>query len=84
MNIFYVGAYVSETTEKHLRKVLGLCKNVENSMGLFIPYLLGYLIGWRLTCYVMVAVTGISSFLVMFLPESPYWLIEKGRYEEAL
>ena len=84
MNTSNAGAYVSETTEKHLRKVFGLCKNVENSMGIFISFFLGYLIGWRLTCFVMVAVTGISSLLVMFLPESPYWLIEQDRYEEAL
>ena len=78
------GAYVSETTERHLRKVLGLCKNLENSIGFFITYLLGYLIGWRLTCFVMVAITGFSIFLILPLPETPYWLIEKDRHEEAL
>ena len=49
-----------------------------------MSYLLGYLIGWRLTCFVMVAITGISALLVVFLPETPYWLIEKERDEEAL
>ena len=57
---------------------------MENSIGIFIPYLLGYLIGWRLTCFVMVVVTGIASILVIFLPETPYWLIEKDRHDEAL
>ena len=84
MNIFNVGAYISETTERHLRKALGVCKNVENSIGIFVPYLLGYLIGWRQTCFVMAVVTGIASILVIFMPETPYWLIEKDRHDEAL
>ena len=40
--------------------------------------------GWRLNCFVMVAITGISSLLSLLLPETPYWLIEKDRHEDAL
>ena len=78
-----VGAYISETTEKELRKVLSLFKSVQTSIGFFITYSLGFLIGWRLSCFVMVAITLVSSLLLLFLPETPYWLIEKDRHEEA-
>ena len=78
-----VGAYISETTEKELRKVLSLFKSVQTSIGFFITYSLGFLIGWRLSCFVMVAITLVSSLLLLLLPETPYWLIEKDRHEEA-
>ena len=78
-----VGAYISETTEKELRRVLSLCKSLQTSIGFFIIYSLGYLIGWRLSCLVMVAITTVSSLLLLPLPETPYWLIEKDRHEDA-
>ena len=79
-----LGAFISETTERELRKVLSLWKNFQTSIGFVITYSLGYFIGWRLNCFVMVPITVISSLLLHLLLESPYWLIEKGRHEEAL
>ena len=80
----FLGAYISETSEKHLRKRIGMCQSVLVSFGYIISHSLGYFIGWRLTCYVMVVITSLSSAFTLILPETPYWLIEKGRHEEAL
>ena len=80
----YVGAYISEITDKNMRKRLGLCQSLQVSMGYIISYCLGYFVGWRLTCFVMVAITVLTSLLIHVLEETPYWLIEKGRQEEAL
>ena len=79
----YVGAYISETSEKHLRKRIGMCQSLQVSFGYIISHSLGYFFGWRLTCFVMVAITTFSSALIVVLPETPYWLIEKDRHEEA-
>ena len=49
--------HISEATEKELRKVLSLCSSFQTSIGCFITYSLGYLIGWRSSCFVMVAIT---------------------------
>ena len=81
---FFLGAYISETSEKHLRKRIGMCQSVLVSFGYIISHSLGYFIGWRLTCHVMVVITSLSSAFTLILPETPYWLIEKGRHEEAL
>ena len=53
-------------------------------MGFVISYSLGYTIGWRLNCFVMVAINVLSSLLILFLPETPYWLIENNKKDEAL
>ncbi len=50
-----------------------------------VPYYKPHITGlnWRL----MLGLAGISALVVMaevfFLPESPLWLVSKGRYEEA-
>lgn len=80
----YVGVYIPETIEKQLRKRLGLCQSLQLSIGIILSHCLGYFYGWRLTSFVMVVITLCSSTLTLFLPETPYWLIEKDRHEEAL
>ena len=66
-----------------MRKILSYCTSLQTTMGFVISYTLGYLIGWRETCFVMVAVNAVSSLLMLCLPETPYWLIENGKKEEA-
>ena len=84
ISCWILGAFIAETTERELRKVLSLWKSFQTSIGFVITYCMGYLIGWRLNCFVMISITVISCLLLLLLPESPYWLIEKGRHEEAL
>ena len=80
---FYTGAYISETIGKEMRKILSCCTSLQTTMGFVVSYSLGYSIGWRHTCFVMVAVNTLSSLLVLSLPETPYWLIENGKNKEA-
>ena len=79
----HIGAYISETIGKEMRKILSCCTSLQTTMGFVISYSLGYSIGWRHTCFVMVAVNTLSSLLVLSLPETPYWLIENGKNKEA-
>ena len=67
-----------------MRKKFGLCQSLEVSMGYILSYCLGYFYGWRITCFWMSAITILAIVLTLALPETPYWLIEKGRNEEAL
>ena len=82
--MYIPGAYISETSEKGNRTKIGIFQALHCSAGFIISYGLGYLCGWRVTCFVMVIVTLSSSFLVLVLPESPYWLIENDRLEDAM
>ena len=38
---FFLGAYISETSEKHLRKRIGMCQSVLVSFGYIISHSLG-------------------------------------------
>lgn len=57
-------------------------------VGFIIAALLGMNVvpvyGWRL-CYLLAAIPAIYGFILIFiLPESPYWLVSKGRGAEAI
>ena len=78
------GAYIAETCHKSIRKKLSLCLTLQVSLGHLITYSFGYWLGWRFTSFVLAAVTVIYCFLMLSLPETPYWLIEKGREDDAM
>ncbi|KAF7880349.1 uncharacterized protein EAF02_007195 [Botrytis sinoallii] len=55
--------------------------------GTFIPYATSYIHGsqaWRIPLWLQMNFSGIVFILVLFLPESPRWLVANDRHEEAL
>lgn len=53
------------------------------TLGFLLSYLAGALFSWRSSCYVC-SVPAFLMFLALTLvPESPYWLLLKGRREDA-
>ncbi|EDN96597.1 hypothetical protein SS1G_01523 [Sclerotinia sclerotiorum 1980 UF-70] len=55
--------------------------------GTFIPYGTSYINGsqaWRIPLWLQMTFSGIVFVSVLFLPESPRWLIANDRHEEAL
>ncbi|ESZ94149.1 putative MFS lactose permease [Sclerotinia borealis F-4128] len=55
--------------------------------GTFIPYGTSYINGsqaWRIPLWLQMMFSGIVFVSVLFLPESPRWLIANDRHEEAL
>lgn len=38
---------------------------------------------WRLPIYTQFGVIGLALIIYIFLPESPWWLVSKGRIEDA-
>jgi facilitated trehalose transporter len=44
---------------------------------------LGYFLNWRISAYTLVIPPILLTFFAFILPETPYWLIEKGKIEEA-
>ena len=53
------------------------------SLGLVITYLKGWLMDWRTIAWLCNVYLIIPFFLLFLLPESPSWLVSKGRHEEA-
>lgn len=43
----------------------------------------GYFFPWRTTAKILAAIPLVSAVAILLFPETPYWLIENGRVEEA-
>lgn len=48
-----------------------------------LAYLKGWFFSWRTTAWLANAYVIIPAILIMFIPESPAWLVSKGRIDEA-
>ncbi|CAH0697654.1 unnamed protein product [Spodoptera exigua] len=51
--------------------------------GIFFVHLVGSLLSWRRTALVCLFLPFISLVMTLFTPESPSWLVSKGRYNEC-
>ncbi|XP_074563247.1 monosaccharide-sensing protein 2-like [Curcuma longa] len=85
-----VPLYISETAPSEIRGLLNTLPQFTGSGGMFLSYCMVFAMSlqiqpdWR----VMLGVLSIPSLLyfvltVFFLPESPRWLVSKGRMKEA-
>ncbi|XAR58076.1 hypothetical protein NMG60_11026453 [Bertholletia excelsa] len=85
-----VPVYISETAPPEVRGLLNTFPQLTGSTGMFFSYCMVFGMSlmdspsWRL----ILGVLSIPSILyfalaMMFLPESPRWLVSKGRMEEA-
>ncbi|XP_046672444.1 facilitated trehalose transporter Tret1-like isoform X2 [Homalodisca vitripennis] len=82
-----VGAtYTAEIASDSLRSMLVMFIPVMLSFGLFLVYLWAFLYqhSWTEVSYFAFGLSMISVLLGMLLPESPLWLLNRGRAEEAL
>ena len=50
---------------------------------MFMSFLIGTLTSWRTTAAICCAVPVISFFLILLLPETPPYLVSKGRIKDA-
>ncbi|KAK8617536.1 hypothetical protein V6N13_080446 [Hibiscus sabdariffa] len=85
-----VPVYISETAPPEIRGLLNTLPQFTGSIGMFLSYCMVFgmsltdLPNWRM----MLGVLSIPSLIyfaltVFFLPESPRWLVSKGRMREA-
>lgn len=75
--------YVAEITTPRLRGILASTSTVSVISGALIQFLLGTFFNWRNVALISCTVPVMSFILCFFVPESPTWLISKGRLEEA-
>ncbi|XP_046420999.1 facilitated trehalose transporter Tret1-like [Neodiprion fabricii] len=76
--------YVAEVTQPHLRGMLSATSTMSVILGIFIQMLAGSLTTWRVVALVNMIFPILCFVLLCLIPESPHWLIEKGRMKEAL
>ena len=75
--------YISEISHKSLRNKLGALPSQFLAAGFLLSYILGYFTGWRTTSLICSGVSMLAAFLSLLLPETPYWLIQHDRMQDA-
>ncbi|KAK7067651.1 hypothetical protein SK128_023999 [Halocaridina rubra] len=78
-------AYVLEVSQKDKRGLLFSIIPITRQMGFFFVYMFGITnLTWRYIAIICGIVTTAIPFIgLFFLPDSPRWLVVKGRIEEA-
>lgn len=76
--------YLTEMSEPRLRGFfLALNNSLGYSGGVLISHLLGVVFSWQNTLRISALVPTLCLLFAKFIPESPYWLIQQNRPEEA-
>uniref|UniRef100_A0A1B6DGH9 Major facilitator superfamily (MFS) profile domain-containing protein n=1 Tax=Clastoptera arizonana TaxID=38151 RepID=A0A1B6DGH9_9HEMI len=75
--------YVAEISEDSLRGALNTIPLFSRSLGYLITYSLGSYLNYQNLAIISVILPTISFFLFFFVPESPYYLIDKNCNQEA-
>ena len=76
--------YNAEIAHPDFRGSLGTIIGNMFALGSVYTYLSGYLIhSWRTIAWLQLVPSCLLGISVIFVPDSPYWLVERGREEEA-
>lgn len=76
--------YITEVARPDLRGSLISTAPTLASAGMVIAYAEGALISWRTVAWLNIIYTIVPVVLIqLFVPESPVWLVSKGRIEDA-
>lgn len=74
---------IAETTHPENRGAFLSTISLSLSIGAFFCHTVGAYLSWQQTALVMSFIPFTSLLLIICAPESPSWLISKGRYAEA-
>lgn len=76
--------YITEVARPELRGSMISFGPTLASFGMVLSYLKGAYIHWRVVAWISIIYAIVPVILVqLFVPESPVWLVSKGRYEDA-
>lgn len=75
--------YTGEVTQPHLRGMLSAVASVGVSLGVMIEYALGAVMTWTILAGINATIPILALILIIFMPETPNWLLTHGRTEEA-
>lgn len=75
--------YVAEVAQPEFRGMLASTGSTCVIIGIFIQFILGTFFTWREVALISSFIPILTIFALFFVPESPYWLLTKGRTEQA-
>uniref|UniRef100_A0A0A9VQH4 Facilitated trehalose transporter Tret1 n=1 Tax=Lygus hesperus TaxID=30085 RepID=A0A0A9VQH4_LYGHE len=75
--------YVSETTHESIRGILMAACTMQINVGILVGYILGKYLDYKWFNFVYAVVPAVYVALMLFIPETPYFLVEKSKDDEA-
>lgn len=81
--IVSIPIYVGELSQPQIRNLTSSLTVISFSSGVSAMLLLGALFPWRIAIGVSAVVPFMTFFLLLCCPESPVWLVTKGKDEQA-
>ncbi|XP_017782106.1 PREDICTED: facilitated trehalose transporter Tret1-like [Nicrophorus vespilloides] len=75
--------YITEIARADMRGSLISCGPTYASLGMVLLFLKGWFLNWRTVAWLCNIYTVVPAILIMFIPESPVWLVSKGRVDQA-
>ena len=82
-NLLYTLFKVSECVKSDIRGTLGSIPALFMALGTLVTYVVGAILPWHLLSYFCDGFPILLLIGVLVLPESPAWLISKGKFNEA-
>ncbi|XP_028172431.1 facilitated trehalose transporter Tret1-like [Ostrinia furnacalis] len=79
-----INSYVGEITEPSIRGALCTVTQFCTAIGVMLMYLLGNVSYWRTAALICLIAPVVSMLFVLLIPETPVWLLYKGREKDAL
>ncbi|XP_044763307.1 facilitated trehalose transporter Tret1-2 homolog [Coccinella septempunctata] len=76
--------YVAEIASIKNRSLLLALLNFSINLGILLCHILGLILNWQLAAVVIFGFAVLGSILMVFSPETPFWLILNDEYDESI
>ncbi|XP_065331408.1 facilitated trehalose transporter Tret1-2 homolog isoform X1 [Cloeon dipterum] len=75
--------YMAEVVQPHMRGLLLCWNSISIALGILIVYVLGSAFPWQVAAWSGAAAATVALLVSLALPESPAWLVGRGRRSQA-
>ncbi|CAN7990247.1 unnamed protein product, partial [Ixodes hexagonus] len=79
-----VPVYVSEISRPEVRGILGTGIQLSVTIGILAVFFFGKFLNWSSLAILCMTVPAAMAVLMIFMAESPRWLLQKGKRDDAL
>jgi len=84
MTSLVASVYVSEVSSSNARGFLGTMNQIATALGVLVAYVITFGLDYRWMSVFGAANAALVAAIIAFMPESPRWLVSKGRTDEAV